>query len=112
MSIELEHAPACCRNAMERIRQILDTGHCLAEVLAVAPALTRPGPARVSPAGLLWRLGSGTASYVQARHRTHQLVNAIIRSRVYTVIDLEIVNHASERRSDLEAHWTRLRQAF
>jgi hypothetical protein len=109
--MDIERAPACCRQSMSRIQEILEAGGCLAEILAIAPSISRP-TFRLSTLGLLWRLGSGGANYIQNREQSRRLVNQIIRSRIALVIDLEIVRHASDRQSELAQHWTRLREAF
>ena len=111
MAIELEKAPACCKQSMERLYDILDAGRCLSELLAVAPKLVQPTP-RISLVGVLWRLGSGAWSWRKNRKITSKAVEPIIQNRITTVIDLEIVQHARNKESELEKHWTQIRKEF
>jgi len=66
MTIEIEKAPACCRQSLEKIHDIVDSIGCLEELLAAAPALTKP-QVRISALGAIWRLGTGAWSWRWSR---------------------------------------------
>ena len=109
MAIEFERAPACCRQSMERIHDILDATDCLQELLAVAPALVKPAP-RVSFVGALWRLGTGAWSWKKNRKLTSKTLQPIIQNRVTQVIDFELIKHNND--SELSKQWNLIREQF
>lgn len=113
MPIEIGQAPACCRNSIERIHDILDAGDYLEELVAVAPKLTVPiQPQQATVKGILWRLGTGAWSWREKRKINSKTMKTLIQNRVLFVIDLEIAKHSKDNESDLEKHWTQIRKEF
>jgi hypothetical protein len=109
MAVELENAPPCCRQSVERIHDILDAAACLQEFMAVAPSLAKPTP-RISFFGALWRLGTGAWSWKKLRKNTSKLLEPIVQNRVTQVIDFELLRHNND--PDLSQQWSRIRVEF
>jgi hypothetical protein len=109
MTIQFEHAPACCRRSLGRIHDILDDVDCLQELIALAPTIAKPAP-KISILGALWRLGTGAWSWRKLRTSTRGALQPIARNRVMQVVDLELIRHNNE--SDLSKQWSRIREEF
>ena len=109
MDIEFEFAPACCRQSVERIHDIIDTVGCLQEFMAVAPAIAKPTPT-ISPLGIIWRLGTGTWSWRKFRKSTSKTLQPIIQNRITQVVDFEILRHNNN--ADLMRQWQLIRKEY
>ena len=109
MAVEFDKAPACCRQAIERIHDILGAVDFLEEFLAVAPALAKPAP-KISLLSALWRLGTGAWSWKKNRKLTSKTLQPIIQNRVTQVIDFELIKHNND--SELSKQWNLIREQF
>lgn len=100
----------CCRRSLETIARITESGGALAEMLAAAPYIVALGRTpRPAILGLLWKLGSGGANYGRMRSTTRRVTDVIVRERVRTVIQLEIISHASGPEG---RYWERMLEVF
>jgi hypothetical protein len=94
---------------LERVHDIVDSIGCLQELLAAAPAITKP-QVRISALGALWRLGTGVWSWRKNRKFTSKLLEPILVNRVTQVIDFEILKHNNT--PELRDQWTKIRSEF
>lgn len=111
-SDDVTQLPRCCQDSLESIARILESGSALSEVLAAAPyiVVTLGRTPRPSVLGLLWKLGSGGTGYLRLRQRTRELTDVIVRERVRTVIQLELLDHNES--STEGRHWARMLETF
>lgn len=109
MPIEFENAPACCKQSLQKISDILDAAGCLEELMAAAPALVKP-MVGVSKLGVLWRLGTGVYGWKKLRKSTSKTLQPIVQNRVKMVIDFELINHGND--PQLSRQWSAMRTQF
>lgn len=111
--VELADLPSCCVSRLREIERILDSFAALEIVISIAPSVTAARPRGITTVmAALWNLAKAGAGYIANRRRLRGALDQTARSRVRTVIQLHVVEHALDGNHELEQHWTRLLEAF
>ena len=109
--MEVESLPECCKQTLKDIERILNSAKCLAILLSISEDLAKPRPGGIASAmSALWFIAKTGYDAAHYRKVLNGSLQAIVRNRVQTVIELHILDHDTD--AAIRAYWERMEEAF